>query len=376
MRLDELPTPALVVDLDRLQGNVDSMQAMADEAGVGLRPHAKTHKSPHIAQMQSEAGAIGLTVATVDEAEAFASSGFGDLLLATPITSRVALHRLRALNESGAEIQFTVDTLEGAAVASEVFKRDPVRVLIEVDTGHGRNGVTWDDPNGINLVSQIAALPGLLLGGVLTYAGQVYMGPRAGETLREALERVADDERERLLAFAVRLGEVGILSPNMATVAAGSTPTSHAFEQASRGEFRITEIHPGNYVFGDAEQVALGTMNVRDCSLTCRATVVSTKVLEGGRGRFIIDAGKKILSSDRPHGVDTYGLVLADDQISEAQIIRLSEEHGVVESSDPAAYAIGDSIVVLPGRANTAVATRDVIHLTRDGEYVSPIQIV
>lgn len=374
MLVSDLLTPALLVDLDRLDANIAAMQARADAWGVRLRPHAKTHKTAEIAQRQLGAGAAGLTVATVAEAEAFAAAGVRDLLLATPVVTEAAFRRIDALREDGVAVGFTVDTLAGARRAAAYFGplQTAVDVLIEVDTGHGRNGVAWDDPDAADLVAEIAALPGLTVAGVLTHGGHVYGGPAEGETAAEALARASAEERDRVLAFATRLGAAGLLLPQTTVVSLGSTPTISAFEPAERDGFRVTEIRPGNYVFGDAEQVALGSVAPRDCALVCVTTAISKHRGEDGTERVIVDAGKKTLTTDRPAGSETYGVVLYSPRTMvpnpHAAVTALSEEHGFVDTPGGSIYDVGDPVFVLPNHACVAVAARPRLVAVRGDE--------
>ncbi|HEX8385974.1 MAG TPA: alanine racemase, partial [Rubricoccaceae bacterium] len=280
MLVQDLPTPALLVDRARLVANLDRMQARADAAGVALRPHAKTHKTAEVARMQVERGARGLTVATVDEAEAFAAAGFPDLRLATPVVGPQKLARVGRLLDAGVRLSFTVDTEAGARLASEAFsgRAEPVPVLIEVDTGHGRCGVPPDEAPA--LAASVAALQGLRLVGLLTHGGHSYAGPGTGEDPHDALVRAMRAERDGLLHAAVRLGAAGLLDPATAELSVGSTPTTTVFEPAERDGFRITEWRPGVYAFGDVQQVALGAVELRDCALVAVTTVLSKRRLD------------------------------------------------------------------------------------------------
>ncbi|MEM6784353.1 MAG: alanine racemase, partial [Bacteroidota bacterium] len=308
MPLAHLPSPVLLVDRARLDANLDAMQARADAQGVALRPHVKTHKSVEIARRQRERGAVGLTVATVGEAEVFARFGFDDLCIARPLVGRDALARVATLLASKTRVTFCVDTLAGARQADALFaERDQTAdVLLEVDTGHGRTGVRWNDPDAPAFVRDLAELPALTLTGLLTHGGQVYGGSKEGETKQDALRRHMADERDRLLTLAATLGEAGLLTPD-ATLSLGSTPTLSVFENATRDGFRITEVRPGNYVFYDRQQVALGTTKLDRCAFTIRATVLSQHRTPTGGEMAYLDAGKKVLTTDLGWGVRDHG---------------------------------------------------------------------
>ena len=362
MLVSDLSTPALLVDAARLAANIDRMQGQADAAGVALRPHAKTHRTAEIAAMQTDRGARGLTVATLDEAEAFAAAGFRDLRLATPVAGPQKLARIAALLDAGVRVTFTVDTEAGARLASAAFagRTEAVGVLLEIDTGQHRCGVPL--ATAVALGQAVAALPGLALVGVLTHGGHGYDGPAPGETPRDALVRAMESERDGLLDAAARLGAAGLLDSTTAEISLGSTPTFSVFEPATRDGFRVTEARPGAYVFGDAQQVALGAVDLRDCALMCLATVLSKRRFDDGTEQAIVDAGKKTLTSDTGAGVDGFGTVLYSPRTMvenmHARVVRLSEEHGTVETPGGLIYDVGDPVFLVPNHACVAVATR------------------
>ncbi|HEX8298351.1 MAG TPA: alanine racemase [Rubricoccaceae bacterium] len=372
--VQDLPTPALLVDVPRLAANLDRMQAAAGAAGVALRPHAKTHRTAEIAAMQAARGARGLTVATLDEAEAFAAAGTRDLRLATPVAGPQKLTRIAALLDAGVRVSFTVDTEAGARLASSAFaSRDvPVDVLIEVDTGQHRCGVPPAEAAALGLA--VAALPGLRLAGVLTHGGHGYAGPLEDEAPVDALRRAMADERDGLLDAAARLGTAGLLDPATAEVSLGSTPTVSVFEGAVRDGFRVTEWRPGAYVFGDAQQVALGAAELRDCALLAVATVVSKRRFDDGTEQAIVDAGRKILTTDGGAGVRGFGTVLYSPRTMvdnmHAWVPWLSEEHGTVETPGGLIYDIGDPVFLVPNHACVAVATRRALFAVEGDEVV------
>ena len=376
MLVSEIPTPALLVDLPRLHANLDAMQARAEAMGVALRPHAKTHKSPDLARLQRERGARGLTVATVDEAEAFAAHGFDDLRLATPVVGPTKLERLASLLDGGTRISFTVDSPAGVGLAAEAFagRSEPVEVLIEVDTGYGRCGVDWDDETEVLAVAEAVRLAQpLRLAGLLSHGGHAYGGPSDDEARADALRRVMDEERDRVLAVAAGLGAAGLLDPASAELSVGSTPGASQFTNAERDGFRITEIRPGTYVFYDATQVALGAARLQDCALVCVGTAISKRRFDDGTERIITDAGKKVLTSDRRVGAEGYGTVLYSPRTHvvhpHARVTALSEEHGWVDTPGGSIWDVGDPVFVVPNHACVAVATRRQLYVV-DGDEV------
>ena len=375
--LNNLSTPALLIEQSRLRENLAAMQKTADANDVTLRPHVKTHKSAAIAKRQQQRGAEGLTVATVKEAETFVEAGFSDVRVAYPVTGRDKHERLQALRDE-ATISFTVDTAAGAEQASAVYAEAgaPVDVLIEVDVGHGRCGVHWsDDEAAVTLARHVASLPGLRLAGLLTHAGQAYHGPSGNETENEALRRVAQHERDRMLSVASVLSDADVpgATPDAFEISVGSTPTMAAFKNAERAGFRVTEIRPGNYVMHDAMQVALGAASLNDCALTVLTTVVSTQTKPDGTHRAFIDAGKKVFTTDTGSGTDGHGITLADAATMQPHpglhLDGLSEEHGWLTISGGAALTVGDRLRIVPNHACVTVATHDRLSIV-DGETV------
>ena len=389
MLIDDLSTPALLVDRDRLTRNLDRMRETADATDVTLRPHVKTHKSVALARRQRERGAEGLTVATVKEAETFVDAGFEDVRVAYPVTGRDKHERLQALRTeqsdevvSGARddatISFTVDTVAGGEQASAVYAEAdaPVDVLMEVDVGHGRCGVRWSDEDAaVTLAQHIASLPGLRLTGILTHAGQAYNGPSGSKSEAEALRRVAQHERDRMLSVASTLAEANVsgVTPDTFEISVGSTPTMSAFENADRDGFRVTEIRPGNYVMYDAMQVALGAASLSDCALTVLTTVISTQTKPDGTTRAFVDAGKKVFTTDTGYGTDGHGLALADAATMKPhaglRIDGLSEEHGWLTVAGDTDLTVGDRLRIVPNHACVTVANQDQLHVV-DGDTV------
>ena len=383
MLVSDLPTPALLVDRARLAANLDAIQARAEAEDVALRPHVKTHKSPEIARLQADRGARGVTVATVDEAEAFAAAGFDDVRLATPVVGPTKLERLAALAAQGTRVSFSVDSVEGARRASEAFASagQTAEVLIEVDAGYGRCGIAWDEAGAVAEVAAfVARAPGLGLVGLLSHGGDAYGPGRDGETAEDARRRVMDAERDRVLEAGARLVAAGHLDAATAELSVGSTPGATVFTNAERDGLRITEIRPGTYVFFDATQVALGAAALQECALVCVATALSRKRFDDGTERVITDAGKKVLTSDRRPGLDTYGTVLYSPRTMiahpHAVVSALSEEHGWVDTPGGAIWDVGDPVFVVPNHACVAVATRRQLHVVDGDEVVDTWDVV
>ncbi len=376
MLLEDLPTPCLLVENSRLDANLSRIQARADAAGVRLRPHTKTHKSVALARRQLSRGAAGITVAKVGEAEVFAAAGIDDIRIAYPVVGRYKLERLAALMNRAA-VSFCVDTAEGARAASAFFSDAALRadVLIEVDTGHHRTGVPWDLTASVEFARQVSALPGLRLAGLLTHAGHAYFGPAEDETPDEALHRVALEERDRMLEFASRLAAARIegIDPEHFEISIGSTPSLTYFQNADLNGFSISEIRPGNYIFCDAMQVALGSARLEQCALTVLATVVSRRRTPDGSDRLFLDCGSKVLTSDVGFNTHGFGILLYDPTtmtpLPHAFITYLSEEHAWVEVPGGATLRVGDRVRLVPNHACVAVNLQKELYLV-DGEQV------
>ena len=375
MLIDDLSTPCLLVDRERLARNLQTLHTLADTNDVALRPHAKTHKCTTLARRQQETGARGLTVATMAEAEAFVGAGIEDVRMAYPVVGRNKHERLAALMDD-AQISFTVDTEDGAEQAAAFYAETGrvADVLVEIDVGHGRCGVPWDG-DVVSLARHVAEADSLHLAGILTHAGQAYRGPRDDETAEAALDRVSRNERDRMLDVAVRLAGADVpgVSPDAFEISIGSTPTMARFENAERKGFRITEIRPGNYVFHDTIQVDLGAAPLDDCALTVYTTIVSKRRESSGAERAYVDAGKKVMTTDTAPTSEGYGTVLYNASFMRphphAVVTRLSEEHGWMRVPGGATFGVGDRLRIVPNHACVTTATQSEIHVV-DGEEV------
>jgi D-serine deaminase-like pyridoxal phosphate-dependent protein len=325
-----LDTPALVIDLDRMERNIAGMAAIARAAGVRLRPHAKTHKSPEIARMQVEAGASGITVAKLGEAEVMADAGLDDILVAYPIVGGAKLARLRALRER-ARVRVSLDSADVArGIGSIASRAAPVEVLVEVDTGHHRMGRPPGAPTA-ELVAEVARIPGVEVAGLISHGGHAY-----GAGVAE-LEDVAGREARDLGVTAEACARAGV---EIREISVGATPTARWVAGAAG----VTETRPGTYVFGDVQQMRLGVTTESDCA----ATVLTTVVARPWEDRFVIDAGSKSLTSD---GGDEppfpgRGVILGRPDL---RLDFLTEEHGVGHVEPGGGdVRIGDRLSVIP----------------------------
>lgn len=314
----DLDTPTVLIDIDRVEANLQRAQAHADKQGYALRPHIKTHKLPRFAKRQVELGAVGITVQKLGEAEVMADAGLIDIFLPYNILGPKKLARLKALNE---RITLSVtadspDTLAGYAATFTDGK--PLTVLIECDSGGGRCGVQTP-AQALALARQIALAPGLRFGGLMTYP------PLHGV-----------DKSNAWLSEAVALfQQAGIAVPR---VSSGNSPDMWAPAAAP-----VTERRPGTYIYYDRFQVREKVAGLDDCALTVLATVVSRPTAT----RIVIDAGSKSLTSDLLN-MEGYGLVMGTD----LTVKGLSEEHGVIELPIASDWPrVGERLRIVPNHA-------------------------
>jgi D-serine deaminase-like pyridoxal phosphate-dependent protein len=363
MQLSDLPTPQVLIDHTRAVNNIARVQALASEAGVRLRPHAKTHKSPTVARWQLDAGAVGIACAKIGEAEVFADAGVRDIRLPYPVNP-VNASRLLALMDRTA-ISIIVDHADVARGWSEAMTRAgrTLDVLIKVDVGFHRCGI---DPHAdpLGFIQTTASLAGLKLRGLLSHAGHAYHA--ASE---DGLRTIARDEAALLADLRARASASGIA---LDEISVGATPTL----RFSAGQEGVTELRPGNYVYFDRTQVALGAASLDDCALTVLATVVSKHA-----GRIVLDCGSKTLTNDQARGISPaagYGAVLAGEsdaldyarEIDETLTIeRLSEEHATVRVTGTTRLEPGDRVRVVPNHSCVVSNLVDVVRLV-DGDQV------
>ena len=331
-------TPALLVDLDRLEHNIATMAGLARERGLDFRPHFKTHKSVGVARRQVAAGALGLTVAKLDEATVLIDAGITDLLLGYEIVASPKLERAMAL-AARSRLIFAVDSMDGArALSGAAWAAGlTIRAWIEVESGLRRAGVL--PPDAGPLAAAMADLPALELDGVFTHAGNAYAAPDRA-TIGQIAVAEAAAVRDAAEAIRNRTGR------GVRAISVGSTPTA---ELVAR-EPGITELRPGNYVYYDAMQVALGTVPGDRTALTIGATVISRPrpdraVIDGGAKTFGLDKGAH--SSDF---IKDYGRIVDG---GEGALARLSEEHGILAVDPSSPLRPGDRVRVLPNHACT-----------------------
>jgi D-serine deaminase-like pyridoxal phosphate-dependent protein len=357
--IKDIDTPALVVDLNQMEKNISKMTEKSHNSGIKLRPHIKTHKSPTIALRQIEAGADGITVAKLGEAEVMSKHGIKSILIAYPIVGDKKLNRLEKLSLE-TDVITSLDSVEVAKGISNVGKRlgKTMPVYVEVDTGLGRVGRKHGQET-FQLIENLLDLPFIEIRGLMTHAGHSYKS----KTIEE-MKEISKKEGEFLVQTKNLVKEK--LNLNIPEVSVGSTPTSYVGGQVQG----VTEMRPGTYVFNDSTMEALGLVDEDECALTIYATVVS----KPSHDRLIIDAGSKTLSSDKSIFTEGHGLL---KQNRELTLSWLSEEHGVIhipENAD-ADLNIGDMIEVIPNHVCPTVNLTDELIGIRDGKVEEIIQV-
>ncbi|HVT40850.1 MAG TPA: alanine racemase [Gemmatimonadaceae bacterium] len=340
-----LETPASLVDLDRLARNISRMAAYSAEHRLALRPHIKTHKATTVAAAQLANGAVGLTCATPAEAAVMSAVGSDILLAYPPVGSKLA--RLMALPD---DVRLTaaldsVPAIEGLAAAARAAGR-PVRVLVELDVGMHRVGVSaWDQ--AIALARLARERPPLEYAGIAFYPGHI----------RESIG--SQDAKLAALSAAVAsatgaLGQAGV-SP--AVVSGGSTPTMWRTHEIAG----VTELRPGTYVYNDRGTADMGACAWEDCAFSVLATVVSTSVA----GQAVVDAGAKALGREPMRGTEGEGFGALLDR-PEVLVARMSEEHGILDLSKTAwRPQVGELVRIVPNHVCIVVHLNDLMYGVR-----------
>ena len=357
--LKDVETPAVIIDRELLQQNIARGAAHARNANIRLRPHVKSHKSVAIAKMQIESGAHGITVAKSSEALPFIKAGISDITIAHPLVDRRKIARLlevagqhqTALTLIG-DSQIGIDAIVEEASAKGVS----VNIQMKIDVGLHRCGVDPSGNTALELARLITDRTELRFAGILSHAGHAYAAATADD-----VRHIAATERRLMLDVADRIQRAGISVPS---ISIGSTPTVWHND----GFDGISEIRPGNYVFMDLTQTSLEVVPQADIALSVLATVISCNPTYA-----IIDAGSKVLSSDRgPHGstrLSGYGRAFpaVDLEGPGMTVTSLSEEHGFVNHGGRQ-LAVGTQLRILPNHACPVVnLARELFIIDPDG---------
>lgn len=362
-------TPCLLLDVRRVKRNAERMAAVAERNGVCLRPHIKTHKCVEVARIQTDGPDAAITVSTLAEARAFAKHGFSDITYAVPIEGGKFVEAIELLR-SGVKLNLLTDNSGTAAHLDEAARDADATfdVFVKIDCGTHRVGVEPETPDAVEIPRRINDAANLNFAGILTHAGHSYNAHSKEEILA-----VARHERDSMTELADRLRGQGIDVP---TVSIGSTPTMTCVDHLDG----VDEIRPGNYIFFDAFQAALGSCGFEDTALTVLAAVIHK---DNARKQLVVDAGAIALSKDRgPVDLDPacgYGHVLdVEGNETGMRVSGLSQEHGEIDARESALFErlkVGDRVRILANHSCLTAAQHSHYNVLEDGRIVDRWEI-
>ena len=363
----DLPTPALILDRQRLEANAERMRERVRQFGVTLRPHVKTSKSIDVLRILAGGADIPITVSTLAEARYFLERGLRDILYAVGIAP-VKLPQVAELLRAGCKLRVILDSPEAAEAVQAFGSAEglTIEALIEVDTDGCRAGVAPEDDRLVEIAKRLCSGPGGRLAGVMTHAGGSYSARTLGE-----FEDIAERERAGAVAAAERLRAAGF---PVDIVSVGSTPTVH-YARTLEG---VTEVRVGVYAFGDLVQVELGTCALDDIAISVVASVIGHSHT---RGRVLVDAGFLALSRDRGTSdfpIDWgYGAVCdatTGELIENVRVESTNQEHGIITARsgelDWSRFPIGGRVRILPNHACATAAAYDRYFVTEGGDRI------
>jgi D-serine deaminase-like pyridoxal phosphate-dependent protein len=350
MNQAEIPTPAVLINLDQVDVNIRQMVSENQKFGIAHRPHIKAHKCVFLAKRQLALGAQGITCAKLGEAEVMAAAGITDILLAFPLIGSDKLQRLQALLEKGVQIRTIINSLEGAYGLSQLGEaiNQPIEVLIEIDGGINRGGLKPGAP-AVDFARSVQSLKGICNVGILYYGG----GPGKTDTHQQIREKCLQ-ERDEMVETAKQLRENGFSM----TVLSGGSSFSSKNPDCLAG---MTEGRAGNYIFNDVSQLVFDYARPEECALRVSATIISRPDAFSA----IMDAGSKTLTSDLNMRRAGYGYIVEDPGV---QIVKLNEEHGFLHSEHEIKFAIGDKISIIPNHACVVPNLADEMYGMRGGQ--------
>jgi len=349
MRLKEktiysLDTPRVIIDYDKMMGNIHMIHDYAFKYGVKVRPHIKTHKNLDIARIQKKEGAIGVTASKPEEASIFMHGNLGSITVAYPVIEHNKVQKIISTAKTyKQELNVIIDSEVGLKMVDKLSRglTPPLGIYVKIDVGFHRCGLSPDDPLILDLIEAILSRKHLSFKGLLSYSGHAYRAKNHIEVEKIALEEINIMKQLKFLLEqqGIEINELSI----------GSTPTLLTGIDLTG----ITEIRPGNYIFLDRTTWQLGLITPEQIALNVIATIISKN-----KNYFIIDAGSKILTSDLgPHGsklLEDYGIAYPIDSYlensREMRIVSLSEEHGIIKrpSFD---LPIGTKLRIIPNHA-------------------------
>ena len=342
-RIEELDTPALVVDAAVLERNIARMAEWSRRTGCAVRPHAKAHKTPLIARKQLDAGAIGICCAKLGEAEAMVAGGVPSVLITSEVVGAAKLRRLTALARH-AEVLVVVDDAANAGELSRAATAAGLQlgVLVEVNVGQERCGVPPGGPAAA-LAATVADLPGLRFAGLQGYEGNLQH------------VRTVEERRARCLASMAQLLE-SRRAVEARGLAVGICTTAGTGTHEIAGEHPgVTEVQPGSYIWMDADY-----LQVQGLPYQGGLTVLTTVISRQRAGAAIVDAGQKAISQDGQGGPQVVGGTL--------RYAPMGDEHGKLTSvSGDELPSLGDVVQLVPSHCDTTVNLYDHLHVVRDG---------
>ncbi len=338
-------TPYMAVDLSQTRKNIQKFQDMANRGNKILRPHSKTHKIPFLARLQVDAGAVGVCVQKVAEAEVMYTGGVSDILLSNEIVDTRKCDRVARLSASGCRISVAVDSLEGASTLSEsaAYLRQVIPVLIDVNVGMDRCGVDPDEV--LEFHSQLKAIPNIRVEGIMAYDGQVH----SSNPLER--EEMVNFERKLVQELFDKLKKI---DSNIKVLTVGGTPSSGIWSHFEE----VTEIQPGTYVFYDIHSKEMGLCSMDEISMGIVGQVMSMKDDE----RIVLDSGYKSISLDQgvyPVALNEKGIV--------GKVQAMSEEHTVIKPEQEG-LGLGSKVLLLPYHSCTTTDLWDYAWLYEDNE--------
>ena len=362
MKYMELDTPSFLVDQDIMMANIEKMQKYADEQGVALRPHTKTHKAPYLAKLQRDAGCKGITVAKVGEAEVLAENGLDDIFIANEPVGEIKLKRILKLTETK-NISFGVDCPEHVEAADRTFAGSGrhAQVVIEIEVGENRSGIIEED-KFMELLDSIKKAENVDFLGVFSHEGHCYNA----ESMEDCREKFIVSQK-RTLHFAKMAEEQGMKCQR---VSIGSTPSLLYHFDLLPG---VTEFRPGTYILMDASMAnVLGDLG--DCAATMLATVMSKPTDE----RVILDVGAKGLTAqERTVGITKTpgkGTIL---EYPDVHIFDVYDEHAIIYNKKfHDAVKIGDKVRIIPVHICPANNLYSKAYLTSGDEVVGEYPIL
>ncbi|HEY50367.1 MAG TPA: hypothetical protein G4O20_00980 [Dehalococcoidia bacterium] len=369
-----LDTPCVLLDLERLEANIQEMSHLADEAGVLLRPHIKVHQSAFIAGLQVKAGACGIEVGTIDQAEVFAAEGFADILVAHPFYGQRKLAKLKGLlGQPSLELTLIVDMMEQARAISEVGQAAgrKIPVVLKIETGGDRYGVPPGKP-ALQMAEAMSSFPGIALKGIYTH--EVY-----GGATPEGAHGLAEEVCSTMAETAKMMKKVGLPTEH---VSIGSSPTYRAAcNYIKQGRFpEINEIHPGSCIIGSMLHVRRFAIEENHCALTILATVTSTS----HSNHAVIDSGSKTLGSDpllafqdRPNfywqGKPSYGAVRGRPDLWLGSVA--AESARVFYMNREKKLRLGERLEIIPNNPFLVTNMHDQLHGVRRGKMERMIPV-